>query len=115
MSSLEELMQIEGVVAAIEWSEDGTLIDYKASIDLSAGLAAGAAQFQLTITTTFDKLSESFSELSGMNWTPQHGWAYAGGDWTIVVGGHKGVFAETAKTDLKALFRRLTVEPTAGG
>jgi roadblock/LC7 domain-containing protein len=107
MASLEELIQIEGVVAAIEWTKDGSLIDYKASIALSRGLAAGAAQFQETITSTFDKLSESFSEMSGMNWTPQHGWVYSGGDWSIVVASHKGIFVETAKADFNALLRVL--------
>lgn len=107
MPSLEQLVNIEGVVAAIEWTRDGSLIDYKASIALSRGLAAGAAQFQLTITTTFDELSESFSQLSGMAWAPQHGWSYSGGDWSIVVGGRQGVFVETAKADFNTLFRLL--------
>jgi roadblock/LC7 domain-containing protein len=112
MATLEELMQIGGVVAALEWAKDGSLIDYRASITLSPRLAAGAAQYQETVTITFDKLSESFSEISGMNWTPQHGWVYSGGDWSIVVGGRKGIFVETAKADLNALLRVLTGEST---
>jgi roadblock/LC7 domain-containing protein len=110
MASLEELIQIEGVVAAIEWTQGGSLIDYKASIPLSRGLAAGAAQFQETITSTFDKLSESFSQISGMNWTPQHGWVYSGGDWSIVVGSNKGIFVETAKADFNTLLPGLAGE-----
>ena len=112
MASLEELLQIEGVVAAGEWDKDGSLIDYKASIDISLGLMAGAAQFAATVTMTFDKLSEAFSQMSGMNWTPQHSWAYSGGDWSIAVGdgGRKAVFVETTKADFNNLFGELARE-----
>jgi roadblock/LC7 domain-containing protein len=50
--------------------------------------------------------------MSGMNWTPQQGWAYSGGDWTVAVGegGRKGVFIETAKADFNDLFRVLVSE-----
>jgi roadblock/LC7 domain-containing protein len=116
MASVEELLQIEGVVAAGEWTKHGSLIDYKASIDITPGLMAGAAAFCETVTATFEKLSESYSHLSGMNWTPQHGWAYSGGDWSIVVGegGRKGVFVETAKADFNTLFGHLVAEADRG-
>lgn len=42
-----------------------------------------------------------------MRWTPQHGWMYAGGDWTVAVGGRRGVFVETAKADFNQLFAAL--------
>lgn len=109
MASLEELLEIEGVVAAGEWTKDGSLIDHKVSMDIAPGLMAAAARFCETVTITFDKLSEAFSEMSGMNWTPQHGWIYTGGDWSIVVGegGRKGVFVETAKADFNNLLGQL--------
>jgi roadblock/LC7 domain-containing protein len=41
-----------------------------------------------------------------MPWTPQQGWAYSGGQYTVAVGedGTKGVFIETAKADFNELF-----------
>jgi roadblock/LC7 domain-containing protein len=48
MASLEELLKIDGVVAAGEFAKDGSLIGYKASMDMSPELAAGAAQFCAT-------------------------------------------------------------------
>jgi roadblock/LC7 domain-containing protein len=109
MASLEELLQIDGVVAAGEWAKDGSLLDYKSSMDMSPELAAEAAQFCATVSMLFDTLSGSFSQRSGMNWTPQQGWAYSGGDWTVAVGGggRKGVFVETAKADFNNLFSAL--------
>jgi len=109
MASLEELLKIEGVVAAGEFARDGALIDYRSSMEMSPELAAGAAQFCATVSMLFDTLGGAFSQLSGMSWTPQQGWAYSGGDWTVAVGdgGRKGVFVETAKADFNYLFGRL--------
>jgi roadblock/LC7 domain-containing protein len=45
--------------------------------------------------------------LSKMNWIPQHGWMYAGGGWTVAIGGYRGVFVETAKADFNQLYRAL--------
>ena len=109
MASLEELLQIDGVVAAGEFARDGTLINYEASMDMSPELAAEAAQYCATVSMLFDTLGGAFSQRSGMNWTPQQGWAYSAGEWTVAVGegGRKGVFVETAKADFNNLFRAL--------
>jgi roadblock/LC7 domain-containing protein len=42
-----------------------------------------------------------------MNWVPQQGWAYSGGEWTVAIGGNRGVFVETAKADFNRLFQAL--------
>jgi roadblock/LC7 domain-containing protein len=42
-----------------------------------------------------------------MEWTPQHGWAYSGGEYTVAVGGSRGVFVETEKADFNELFAAL--------
>jgi roadblock/LC7 domain-containing protein len=55
----------------------------------------------------FDTLCGAFTQMSGMNWTPQQGWAYSGGDWPVAVVGRKGVFIETAKADLNKPFGAL--------
>lgn len=46
-------------------------------------------------------------KLSKMNWVPQKGWMYAGGDWTVDIGGNRGVFSETAKADFNQLYKVL--------
>ncbi len=106
-ATLDDLLRIEGVVAAGEFTADGKLVDYKASMDMTPEMAAMSAQFTATITMLFDTLSGAFGQFSGMKWTPQQGWMYAGGDWTVAVGGHRGVFVETAKADFNKLFQAL--------
>jgi roadblock/LC7 domain-containing protein len=79
MATLEELLTIDGVAAAGEFAPDGSLVDYKANMDMSPEMAAGAAQFCATVTMLFNTLAGAFSQMSGMSWTPQQGWAYSGG------------------------------------
>jgi roadblock/LC7 domain-containing protein len=94
-------------MAAGEFSADGTLVGYKAKMEMSPELAATTAQFCATVTMMFNTLAGAFTHLSKMNWVPQKGWAYRGGDWTVAVGGNRGVFVETARADFNKLFETL--------
>jgi roadblock/LC7 domain-containing protein len=107
MATLDELLNIDGVVAAGEFTADGKLVDYKAKMDMSQEMAEMTAQFCATVTMMFNTLAGSFAQLSQMNWVPQQGWAYSGGDFTAAIGGNQGVFIETAKADFNQLFEVL--------
>ncbi len=107
MTSLDDLLDIEGVAAAGEFTPDGELVDYKARMDMSEEMAQMTAQFCATVTMMFNTLAGSFTQLSGMNWVPQQGWAYSGGEWTVAIGGNRGVFIETARADFNQLFEVL--------
>lgn len=107
MTTIDDLLDIKGVVAAGEFSPDGSLVDYGANMDMPEELAATTAQFCATVTMLFDTLGGAFTEMSGMNWTPQQGWMYAGGDYTVAIGGTTGVFVETDKADFNQLYEVL--------
>ena len=106
-STLEDLLQLEGVVAAGEFGLDGRLVDFKAKMAMSPELAQMSAQFCASVTGLFNTLAGAFTQLSGMNWSPQQGWAFAGGDYSVCVGGTRGVFVETARADYNRLFEAL--------
>ena len=110
MATLDDLLKIDGVAAVGEFTADGKLVDYKANMDMSQEMAEMTAQFCATVTMMFNTLAGSFGQQSQMNWVPQQGWMYAGGDWTAAIGGNKGVFIETAKTDFNQLFQVLVGE-----
>ncbi|HYY91593.1 MAG TPA: DUF2173 family protein [Candidatus Dormibacteraeota bacterium] len=105
--SLDELLKIRGVVAAGEFTPDGKLVNYLASMDMSRELAANTAQFVATVTMLFNTLAGAFTQLSKMKWVPQQGWAYTGGDYTVAIMGNWGVFVETSKADFNLLFKEL--------
>lgn len=107
-SSLEDLLNLKGVVAAGEFGLDGSLVDYKASVDFSQELAETTAKFTAAVTQVFNVLAESFTKLNNQfDFAPQQGWAYSGGDWSVAVGGNRGVFVKTADADYNELFTEL--------
>ena len=106
-STVEELLELDGVVAAGEFGSDGSVVEYTANMEMSEELAGMTGQFCATITMLFDTLAGAFTQLSGMDWTPQHGWMYAGGDYTVAVGGNTGVFVETEHADFNQLYEAL--------
>jgi roadblock/LC7 domain-containing protein len=109
MADLDVLLKIDGVVAAGEFRKDGTLVDFRSAMQMSDEMAAQSAQFCASVSMLFDTLGGAFSQVSGMPWSPQQGWAYSGGEYTVAVGegGTKGVFVETAKADFNQLFSAL--------
>lgn len=107
-ATLDDLLNIKGVVAAGEFRRDGSLVDYKASVDFPQELAQTTARFTAAVTQVFDVLAESFTKLNDQfSFTPQQGWAYAGGEWSVAVGGTRGVFVKTADADYNELFSAL--------
>jgi roadblock/LC7 domain-containing protein len=107
MATLEDLLKLPGVVAAGEFGADGKLLDYKATMDMSRELAEATAQFCGTVTMLFNTLAGAYAQMSKMQWLPQQGWAYSGGEWTVAVGGNRGVFVKTAEADFNTLFQVL--------
>ena len=60
------------------YTPDGTLVDYKTNTNMSRELAASTAQFCATVSMLFNTLAGAYSQLTGMNWTPQQGWGVFG-------------------------------------
>lgn len=111
MAALTDLAKLDGVVLAFEFAPDGRLLGHEATAETPPGMTemAAAAQFCASVTANFNTLAEAFSKLSGMQWIPQQGWAYSGGEYTIAIGcnGYRGVFIKTEKADFNQLFELL--------
>jgi roadblock/LC7 domain-containing protein len=107
MARLDDLLKIDGSVAAGEFAPDGTLVDFKSNVNMPRELAPTTAQFCATVSMLFNTLAGAHSQLTGMRWLPQQGWAYSGGDMTVAVGGRYGIFIKTEKADFNQLFQVL--------
>lgn len=107
--SLDELLNIEGVMAAGIYGPEGQLVDYKSKTEMPEEMAKMTAKFCGTVNMMFDALASAYTELYKMSWVPQHNWMYSGGDWTIVISGTRGVFVESSKADIKKLLVSLGV------
>lgn len=100
--SLDTLLQMDGATVAFEFATDGRCLDYRGE-HATPEMAALIARYCALVTMTFSILAGAFATLSEQNWIPEKLWTYTGGDYTVVVGGYRGVFIETGKTDLKEL------------
>src|SRR5215213_1619491 len=87
--SLDDLLKLKGVIAAGEFSSDGKLIDYRGRQDLPQDVLKLTAQFAAAVTQMLAALGAAHTKISGLNWIPERGWAYSGGDMTIAVGGNR--------------------------
>ncbi len=108
MANLDRLMQLGGAVAAGEFTPGGELVGYKGEIseDIAKLIARMCAANTLMGTTQ----AESFTHISGLKWTPFHGWAVAAVDFSVCVMGHIGVFVESDKADFNDIFKTLSDE-----
>jgi len=107
MATLNDLLCIDGVVIAGEFTIDGQLVAYQTKRDISPQTTAILAQFCATATRMFNTLADAHSHLTQVNHLPQHGWCYTGGDWTVAVGGNILVWVETDKADFNQLYKAL--------
>ena len=108
MANLRRLMDVGGAVAAGEFGSSGELIAYRGSLPKDRALLV--AKMCAANTLMGSAQAESFTHVTGMKWTPFHGWAVSAGDFSICVVGHVGVFVETAKADFNDIYKVLGEE-----
>lgn len=108
MTMLDKLLRMDGVIAAGELSTEGKLLQYKSKIGMVPEMKKISAEFCSTITMMFNTMSDAITQVGHIKLVPQHGWAYIGGDWAVVVGGHFAVYAEMDKADVSTLLKALS-------
>lgn len=108
MANLKRLLELKGAVSAGEFAPSGELVSYDG--DLPLNLARQVAKMCAANTMMGMSQAESFTRISGMNWSPFHGWAVVAGDFSVCVVGDIGVFVETAKADFNDIFKTLSEE-----
>ncbi len=104
MSEFDELVAADGVLMAGRLGPDGRIAEYKADpwyIENSAATEM-THWFCTAITMMFGSMAYAIDGFSRTgfdqsSWLPVRGWAYTGGDYTIVVRGDRFMIAERAK------------------
>jgi roadblock/LC7 domain-containing protein len=79
MATLQELLDLQGVVVAGEFDFEGRMLDYEAKMDMPEEMAQMAAQFCAAVSVMLNTMASSFPDRSGMTWVPQRGWTYSRG------------------------------------
>jgi roadblock/LC7 domain-containing protein len=106
----ERLTDCDGVVLAVEWAPDGTLLDFQTRADISRDLAASAAQYGAAVSVMAPGLAEGYASATGFAWAPFRAVVVCGGDWAAVVGSdNRGVWVNAAEADFNQLIATLGV------
>jgi len=108
MANLDKLLQIKGVFAAGEFSDDGKLIAYKG--DITEEEAAMAAEMCAANNIMAKMQADGYTALSGQEWTPLVGWALTGPKYSVCVVGNVGVFVKNDEVSFNEVFKALREE-----
>jgi roadblock/LC7 domain-containing protein len=100
MIGLDKLMEIEGVVAAGQFSEDGKVIRRVGELPEDLMKSAELCVQQSKASRDFLK---SLDDRSERDWQPLMGWTVWGGKYSVVVVGNTRVFVETSRGDYNQL------------
>jgi roadblock/LC7 domain-containing protein len=110
MVQLDDLLRINGVIAAGQFTPDGRALEYRAKVDRSFEMHRQTSRFTALVTMMFDTLASAYGLLSRMNWLPQRFWTYVGGDWRVAAGQNTWAFVQTDKADFNRLYQALSAE-----
>ncbi len=108
MANLDRLMQIKGVFAAGEFTDDGKLVAYKGEI--SEEHAAMAAEMCAANNAMAKMQCDGYTAFSGKEWTPLIGWALTGPKYSVCVVGNIGVFVKNDEVSFNEVFKVLREE-----
>ncbi|WP_340694309.1 DUF2173 family protein [Hydrogenobacter thermophilus] len=108
MADLDKLMQINGVIAAGEFTDNDELVAYKGEV--TEEQAKKFAEVCAMNNSIAKRQVEEFSALSGFNWSPLHGWAIAGPEYSLCVMGNVGVIVKNELVSFNDIFKALAEE-----
>jgi roadblock/LC7 domain-containing protein len=108
MANLDRLLQIKGVWAADEFSDDGKLVAYKG--DIEEEHAAMAAEMCAANNAMARMQCDGYTAFSGQEWTPLIGWALTGPKYSVCVVGNVGVFVNNDEVSFNEVFKALREE-----
>ena len=102
MVNLDELTELQGAIAALEFTPGGDLLSYKG--DLPKDVAVMAAKMCAANSLLVSIQAESLTRYNREEWTPFYGWAFAAGKYSVCVMGQTGVIVGSKDADFNNIF-----------
>ena len=98
------LSGLAGVALVVEWTADGTLVDYESSAGFPREFAENAAKYGAAVSTMAPGLAEAYSGSTGLRWDPFRAMVVYGGEWVAVLGSNnRGAWARATQADIGPL------------
>ena len=112
MIGLDRLMEKEGVVAAGQFGEDGSVV--RAVGQFNPEVMKRAAQICAEHHRGAQEASKELEEGTPLDWDGLNGWVLWSGKHAVCVSGNTGVFVDATRADFNQLVVDLFGPPAAG-
>jgi roadblock/LC7 domain-containing protein len=103
MVNIDELFQMDGVVAVGKIDDMGRIVDWKAKGVVSPEVKDATSK----VVSELLSISNGIGRTAPRNWLPWHTWIYYGGEMIMVVHGDSAVTFEAAKTDMNKVLEKM--------
>jgi roadblock/LC7 domain-containing protein len=107
MAILDELFQLDGIIAVGTIDDRGRIKDWKAKGVITPEVRESMDKFMTSAVALVDQEARILPR----NWSPRRSWTFSGGDMVLIVAGGQFVTAETGKVDLERLLRICGILP----
>ena len=101
MVNIDELFQLDGIVAIARLDDMGRIVDWKAKGVVDPETEKHASKLSMEI----DALFTQFAREAPRNWSPRIAWIYNGGEMTAIASGGAMVTVENKKVNFEKLFK----------
>ncbi len=101
MVNLEELFQLDGIIAVAKLDDMGRIVDWKAKGNVDPAVKDQMSKMNMEINALFANLARD----APRNWSPRKALIYSGGDMTMIAAGGAAATAETKNVNFEKLFK----------
>jgi roadblock/LC7 domain-containing protein len=101
MVNLDELFQLDGVVAIAKVDDMGRITDWKAKGVVDPEITKHASKLLVEVEALF----MNFAREAPRNWSPRRALIYNGGEMTLITAGGAVVTVENKKVNFEKLFK----------
>jgi len=103
LANIEELFQLDGVIAVTRLDDIGRIGDWKAKGIVDPETKEHVSKLMMEINALFVSLARE----APRNWSPRKALIYSGGEMTLIAAGDSAVTVETKKVDFAKLLKVL--------
>jgi roadblock/LC7 domain-containing protein len=103
MADLDELFQMDGVVAVAKIDDVGRIVDWKAKGVVTPEIKEETGKLIGELLS----ISNEMSRIAPRNWHPWHSWIFSGGEMIMILHGENAITLEAAKADINKILKTL--------
>jgi roadblock/LC7 domain-containing protein len=99
--NMDELFQLDGIIAVAKLDDMGRIVDWKAKGIVDPVIKDHMSKMNMEINALFANLARE----APRSWNPRKALIYSGGEMTMVAAGGVGVTVETKNVNFEKLFK----------